>query len=251
MPARPLGTAGSDGARPPRSSSRCGGAATHRRRRPRRRRTTPLSGADSEPLVQPPHRRLRHPRPVAQRRRRRPWPATTPCWRCSRRISTASRSSLTPTRSRTVDVNGARDRGGSAAIAVISDARGAATSPSRPSCICVRASSAMRSSGLARLLRRAALRAGRRQGRQRRGADRRPQTFIGTCGSGGHTYHVYLPDQRRSLSSSSVGETRRFGERSSMGPARSRSAGRRLAAMRAPRRRPAGRAPSARHAAPS
>ncbi len=39
------------------------------------------------------------------------------------------------------------------------------------------------------------------------------QTFIGTCGSGGHTYHVYLPDQQAIVSVVSVGETRRFGER--------------------------------------
>jgi len=39
------------------------------------------------------------------------------------------------------------------------------------------------------------------------------QTFIGTCGSGAHTYHVYLPDQQAIVSVVSVGETRKFGER--------------------------------------
>jgi hypothetical protein len=39
------------------------------------------------------------------------------------------------------------------------------------------------------------------------------QTFIGTCGSGAHTYHVYLPDRQAIVSIVSVGETRRFGER--------------------------------------
>jgi hypothetical protein len=39
------------------------------------------------------------------------------------------------------------------------------------------------------------------------------ETFIGTCGSGTHTYHVYLPDQRTIVSVVSVGEIRKFGER--------------------------------------
>jgi hypothetical protein len=39
------------------------------------------------------------------------------------------------------------------------------------------------------------------------------KTFIGTCGSGAHTYHVYLPNQQTIVSVVSVGETRKFGER--------------------------------------
>jgi len=39
------------------------------------------------------------------------------------------------------------------------------------------------------------------------------QTFIGTCGSGAHTYHVFLPDQQAIVSVVSVGETHKFGER--------------------------------------
>lgn len=39
------------------------------------------------------------------------------------------------------------------------------------------------------------------------------RTFIGTCGSGAHTYHVYLPDRQTIVSVVSVGETRKFGER--------------------------------------